>query len=105
MRLTELKGDAALDAIADLIDPIGNIISDKKIIDALKGGPDKLGAAVPLIVRKHKDDLVTILATYSGQKVKDYRENMTVKTLLKDTYTLLTDAELLDFLSLDEIQK
>lgn len=111
MKLSDIKGDRVFDVIADIIDPICNIASDKNASDLFRREtpPDGMDArdfaamkvrkAVPALMRGHKADLVAIFAAINGVTPKEYAETVTMASLLKDVTEMLTDSELMAFFS------
>lgn len=112
MRLSEIKGERVFDVIADIIEPCCNIASDKEaasLFDRSEKKPDDMTAAefalgkvkrsVPTLMRSHKDDLTIILAAISGEDVDEYRESLTMPKLIQGIYEIMTDEDLLAFLS------
>ena len=47
--------------------------------------------AVPALLRGHKSDIITVLATIEGVSADDYRASLTLAKLMQDTAELLTD--------------
>lgn len=112
MRLSEIKGERVFDVIADIIEPACNIMQDKDaaaIFDHTEKQPDdmttseyvisKVKRSMPKLMRTHKDDLITILATVNGIDKDEYRDNLTMPKLIQGVYEILTDEDLLGFLS------
>lgn len=103
MRLSDIKGDRVLDVIADIIDPIANIASDETASALFKREklPEGMTAkafllerarkAVPALLKGHKSDIITVLATIEGISAYDYRASLTLAKLIQDTAELLTD--------------
>ena len=103
MRLSDIKGDRVFDVIADIIDPIANIASDERASSLFKREklPDGMTAkafllerarkAVPALLKGHKGDIITVLATIEGVSADDYRASLTLAKLMQDTAELLTD--------------
>ena len=103
MRLSDIKGDRVFDVIADIIDPIANIASDEAASalfkrEKLPGGMTAKGfllerarKAVPALLKGHKSDIITVLATIEGVSADDYRASLTLAKLMQDTAELLTD--------------
>ena len=103
MRLSDIKGDRVFDVIADIIDPIANIASDETASALFKREklPEGMTAkafllerarkAVPALLKGHKGDIITVLATIDGVSSDDYRESLTLAKLMQDTAELLTD--------------
>lgn len=103
MRLSDIKGDRVFDVIADIIDPIANIASDETASAIFKREklPEGMTAkafllerarkAVPALLKGHKSDIITVLATIEGTSADDYRASLTLAKLMQDMSELLTD--------------
>lgn len=73
MKLSEYQGEAALDILADLIEPAGEIMSDKQIGDVFKENRFK---AIGIAIKNHKKAVMQILATMDGVPVDEYKCNV-----------------------------
>ena len=82
MKLSDIKGERAVEVIADLIESIANIASDKECADLFSvkpvSGEDKKVTArkhlvkkVPTLLKSHKRDVIKIIATLDGKSVDD----------------------------------
>lgn len=114
MRLSDVRGDRTLDVIADLIEPVCRIASDPDVMGLFKpeglseeeayGAVAKqLRKALPKIIKVHKAELVEVLAIVNGEEVEAYRESLTLPKLLKEGFELITDEDLIAFLSSAEV--
>ena len=90
MKLSEYQGEAALDILADLIEPAGEIMSDKEIGEVFK---KNRFAAIGLAIKNHKKAVMQIMATMDGVPVEEYKCN--VFTLPVKILELLNDSELI----------
>ena len=72
MKLSEYQGEAALDILADLIEPAGEIMSDKQIGDIFK---ENRFNAIGLAIKNHKKAVMQIMATMDGVSVEEYKCN------------------------------
>lgn len=112
MRLSEIRGERVFDVIADIIEPACNIAQDKEaaaLFDRSEKRPDdmtptefalsRIKVAMPKLMRSHKDDLVAIMAAIEGVSPDEYREGLTMPKLIQGVYEILTDEDLLAFLS------
>lgn len=109
MRLSDIKGDRVFDVIADITGPVINIASDKDARRLFrKEAPpagvapkafalQKISRCVPALLRGHKDDLVTILASIKGVSKDEYLETLDLCRLTVDVFELLNDEEFLTF--------
>ena len=89
MKLSEYQGEAALDVLADLIEPVGEIMSDKEIGKVFKKNRPK---AIALAIKKHKKAVIQIMATMDGVSVEEYKCN--VLTLPVKILEILNDPAL-----------
>ena len=89
MKLSEYQGEAALDVLADLIEPVGEIMSDKEIGEVFKKNRFK---AIGLAIKNHKNAVMQIMATIDGVPVEEYKCN--VFTLPAKILELLNDPDI-----------
>ena len=112
MRLSDIKGDRAIDVIANLIEPVARIAEDKEAAklfrrEKLSKGETAMGAllkrirtSVPLLLRNHKMELIEIMAALEGVPKEAYAEALSVPKLIADILGMLNDNELLSFFGL-----
>ena len=74
MKLSEIKGEQALDVLADLIEPASEIMTDKMVVATAKSG-QKL-RAIRLAIKNHKKAVIEILAALDGADVDNYEVNV-----------------------------
>ena len=98
MKLSEVKGEAALDLLADIIEPATEIMSDPNIKEVAKA--KNKGAAIKVLIKDHKKAIIEILAAIDGVPVEEYDVN--VLTLPVKILEVLNDAELMDFFTSQE---
>lgn len=103
MRLSDIKGDRVFDVIADIIEPIANIAEDKEATALFKKEklPEgetpnsfflkRMKRSVPILLKEHKDEVATILATIEGVDKAEYMANLNLVKLTKDAIELVTD--------------
>ena len=95
MKLSEYKGEDALDLLADLLEPVAAIMADKEIAALVKSGTQKV-KLVSAIIKSHKKEVVEILAILDGENPKTYMEKITLFTLPTRLLELLNDPELIN---------
>ena len=105
MKLSQIKGERALDVVADLIDPVCSIATDPttKELMTVKDVPEnanvyelalaQLRKHVPALIKAHKNDLVAIMAALEGVAQEEYKETLSFGKLLSDVVVLLSDKE------------
>lgn len=92
MKLSEIKGETALDALAALLDPVAELCRDKEWLALLK--TDKLAAAKNLL-RDHKPQIIAIMAVLDGETPETYLTKVNLLTLPRQVLELLNDPELM----------
>ena len=93
MKISEIKGEDALDLLADIIEPASEIMADpevKKLANA-----KNRGAIAKHLIKNHKKSIIEILATIDGVPVDEYDCN--VFTLPIKIIEMLNDKELVSF--------
>jgi hypothetical protein len=91
--LSEYKDDECFDLLDRILDPVNEIMSDKEMSKTYdeKG---KFGV-IRLIIKKHRENIVYILATLNNVEVKDY--HYTFKSIIDDITELSNDEIFTDF--------
>ena len=95
MRLSEIKGERAFKVLADLLDPIGEIIQDREFTVAWDTGT-KLDA-IKVMLKKHPDSCRMILALLDGEDPDTYEVSLV--TLPKKMMEIIDDPELMGLFS------
>lgn len=117
MKLSDIKGDRVLDTIADIIDPIANMVQDKDVAAMFKreAVPDGMEArdffakrmckGLPVLLKSHKADIIAVMAAIEGVTPEQYAVSLDFPKLFTDVMELVTDDAFLDFLSSSETGK
>lgn len=92
MKLSEIKGEQALDMLADLIEPVGEIAGDKEVAGFIRKG--KRAKAISVAIKKHTKAVISIMATLDGVPVKDYECN--ILSLPKKILDIVNDPAVLE---------
>lgn len=93
MKLSDYKNEDALDLLADLLEPVSAIMTDKGLQDVAKKG-DKMSLA-KYVLKNKQQQVVQILARMDGKDVKDY--SATITEMFKQLLDVLNDKVMLDF--------
>ena len=112
MKLSEFSTDRAADILCEISVYTLNILADeefrgslKKLTDAEKPqtigekyaiGVQRIGQWIPLLLKKHREDVFAILATMNGATVDAIREQTVIVTM-RQIRELAEDKELIDF--------
>ena len=89
MKLSEFKDDAALDLIADIIEPGTEVRADPAIKEA--GSRSKM-AAMKVAIKSHKNAIREIVARLDGKNPEEY--HFTALSLPVKLLSLLNDPDL-----------
>jgi len=107
MKLSEIKGEKAVEVIADLIEPIANIAADQENLQLFrnkrqKGESDselglrEIKEKIPNLLKTHKTDVLTILCAINGTDPNE----LSVFDVFKGAVELTNDKEFMSlFLS------
>lgn len=93
LKLSEIRGEDALDLIADIIEPLGEILTDDEVVKLARTHAKPITLVKPMI-KNHKSALLSILARLSGQSEEEYAAQATVMSLPADLLALLNDPDL-----------
>jgi hypothetical protein len=101
MRLSEFKGEEALDVLADIIEPITMIMTDKEIYELAKNQAQPIQYISPMI-KNHKPELIQILARLDNKTVEEYNKTLTLISLPKQILEMINDPEVQNLFQLQE---
>lgn len=73
-RISDYKGDVAIEMLADLIEPVGEIMTDKEVVS--KANEKNKLPAVALALRNHKKAVIRIMAVMTQNDPKTYEPNL-----------------------------
>ena len=102
-QISEIKGEKSFDILAGLIEPVTNIATDKKSAELFGLRPlpkgmtteqfvlQRVKEAIPTLMKRHKKDLIAILALLSDMTEKEYKEQMTLDGVMGDLSPLISD--------------
>lgn len=88
MRLSEIKGEMAIDTIANIMDPLVTLLSDTEIRDTVRSTKSKLIIGKVILTRQKKA-ILEILAYLNGENPEDFNPSLIelpimIKHLIED---------------------
>jgi hypothetical protein len=95
MKLSEYKNEDALDLLADIIEPISKILSDRKVQDLALNDVEARMGAVKYLLKNHKKSIIEIMARLDNVPLEKYEVN--IWSLPNKLIELLNDKELISF--------
>lgn len=101
MKITEIEGDRALDAIVDLLDPLSEISQDKELLSLINQG-QKI-KAVKYALTNHRKAVIEIMAILNGETVETFKFNLI--TLPKMVLDILNDEEIMSLFQSQDMTK
>ena len=75
MKLSEIKGEAALDAMADLMEPLALIFADAEVQASVKKDEPKM-LLIKKILKGHTKEVLEVLAILDGEDPATYETNL-----------------------------
>lgn len=98
MRLSDYKGEDAIDLLADILDPATEILADSKIKDAVRSKQLSRTEIIKMVLKEHKKAIIKIMAIIEGVDPDTYQPN--VLTLPVKLVDMLNDEEFLQLFQL-----
>ena len=95
MKLSDYKGEAALDKLAEIIEPLTIMLADPAMQEIAKSGSSSMIKYAKPMLKNHKKEVLEILAALEDEPVETYIEKVTLLTL---------PAKLIEFLNDPEVQ-
>lgn len=97
-KLSEIKGEDALDILADIIEPASEFATDEKFVNLARKN-DRIGA-VQQAIKGHKKAVLRIMAILEGVDVKNY--NPPLLRLPKMLLEMFNDPELVSLFTSEQ---
>lgn len=88
-KLSEVKGEEALDVLAEIIDAVVAIVQDVQISKAYKSFGIRNVKTIKLMITRRKKELLSIMAAIDGKPYDEFVESFNLVTLpvmLVDTF-------------------
>lgn len=95
MKLSEFRGEEAIEVVADLLEPTCELVSDKEFISLLREKGKRM-AAVKVALKNHKAAVIEIMAALEREDPEEYEENVNVFTFPKKLLDILNDKDLIE---------
>lgn len=93
MKLSEIHGEQCLDILADLIEPIAEIMSDKDIAKAAR--EKTRAAAVKIAIKNHKKAVIEIMAALEQKEPEEYAKEINLFILPAKVIEILNEPEII----------
>ena len=95
MRLSDFRGEEAIEVLADIIEPLAFICADPEIIalNQQEGGTPMLAYVKPML-KNHSKEVVEILAILNRQPAEEYKATLTLATLPLQVLEMINDPEI-----------
>lgn len=95
MKLSEIKGEKAIEVFADLLDPVGKILTDEEIVKAFRNDESRI-VIVQKMLKRHAKEVIEAMAIIDGTPVEEFKENVDFLTL---------PSKLMDFFNDEAVSK
>ena len=91
MKLSDIKGEKALDVVVELIDPVTSIIADKEVVAIYRSNKPRI-LLIKKMIEKHKKEVLHILAVLNDKDPKTYKPSLIELPMM--LWDLLNDEDL-----------
>lgn len=81
MRLSDIKGEEALDVLADIIEPLAMILADEEVQKISKQKNVNVLSYIKPMIKNHKKEVMIILARLENETPEEYAQKVTLLTL------------------------
>lgn len=72
MKLSEIKGEKAIEVFADLLEPVSKILSDEDILNSIKQKESQI-TIIQKMLKGHSKEIVEMLAILEDVPVAEYQ--------------------------------
>lgn len=93
-RLQDVKGEEALDVLADVLDYAVRLVKNDKIREALNNGGFRDIETIKLLIKEGKHELISIMAIIDGKPYDEFVETLDLLTLPVMLYQTFNDEAL-----------
>lgn len=93
-RLQDVKGEEALDVLADVLDYAVRLVKNDKIREALNSGGFRDIETIKLLIKEGKHELISIMAIIDGKPYDEFVETLDLLTLPVMLYQTFNDEAL-----------
>lgn len=90
-RLQDVKGEEALDVLADVLDYAVRLVKNDKIREALNTNGFRDIETIKLLIKEGKHDIISIMAIIDGKSYDDFVETLDLLTLPMMLYQTFND--------------
>ncbi len=92
MRLSDYKGEKALDVLANMLEPATEILADSEVANSVGRGEAPV-KAVKIAIKRHKRAVIELLAALNDIPADEYAEQVSLLTLPKQLLELMNDKD------------
>lgn len=92
MRLSDFKGEEAIEVFAEIVEPLSKIIGDSEIQELAKKKADVVKYVKPAL-KNHKKDIIRILSILNRKTVEEFENEITLLNLPIMIVDLINDPE------------
>lgn len=100
MKISEFKGENAIEFIGDIIEPVSKIFSDEIVRRFFSKNADNKSAIVKHICKEYATEAIEVLAAMQGITPEEYEGNPF--TIMMQVFEIMNDPDLLSVFTLSE---
>lgn len=92
-KLSDYKGEEAIELMADIIEPLAVILADEAVQKLAKAGEKAPVKYVKPMLKNHSAEVIEVLARIADEPVEEYNEKVNVFTLPAQLLALVNDPQ------------
>lgn len=100
MKISDFKGENAIEFIGDIIEPVSKIFSDEIVRGFFSKNADNKSAIVKHICKEYATEAIEVLAAMQGITPEEYEGNPF--TIMMQVFEIMNDPDLLSVFTLSE---
>ena len=100
MKISDFKGENAIEFIGDIIEPVSKIFSDEIVRGFFSKNADNKYAIVKHICKEYATEAIEVLAAMQGITPEEYEGNPF--TIMMQVFEIMNDPDLLSVFTLSE---
>ena len=103
LKLSEIRGEAALDVLADIMEPAVEIMTDKDVKTLFRA--KKKVEAIALMIKNHKRATIAIMAALNQKSVDEFMAEVNIITLPLTILNIMNDPDLASLFTSQGLKK
>lgn len=91
IKITDIKGEEAIEVLADVIEPLTAIFADKEMLKLANGDGATAIKYISVALKNHKAEVLQIMARLENKPLEEYKKEVNILTLPMQLLTIAND--------------